>query len=432
MNTRRPIAILGGQRIPFARQTTAYTHASNLEMLTATIDAVVKRFNLQSQRLGEVAAGAVLKHTRDFNLTREAVLASQLAPQTPAYDVQQACATSIETAILVGNKIGMGQIEVGIAGGVDSSSDAPVALSESYRQLVLALNRAKTGSDRLRILAGFRLSMFRPSVPNVNERRTGLSMGEHCELMVKQWGVTREAQDELALASHRNGIAAYEEGFYSDLVVPFQGLQRDNNLRADTSMEKLARLKPAYDKSSGHGTLTAGNSTPLTDGAAAILLASAEWANLHGIRPQAWLVDAETAAVDYAGPHAEGLLMAPAYGVPRLLKRNGLSLQDFDYYEIHEAFAGQVLCTMKAWEDPDYCRERLGLTHALGSIDRSKLNVRGGSVGLGHPFAATGARILGSVAKQLMLHRSRTGKPARALVSVCAAGGLGATAIVEA
>ena len=432
MNTRRPIAILGGQRIPFARQNTAYTRASNLEMLTATIDAVVERFNLQDQRLGEVAAGAVLKHTRDFNLTREAVMASQLAPQTPAYDVQQACATSIETAILVGNKIGMGQIEVGIAGGVDSSSDAPVALSESYRQLILALNRAKTGSERLRILAGFRPSMFRPSVPNVNERRTGLSMGEHCELMVKQWGITREAQDELALASHRDGIAAYEEGFYNDLVVPFQGLQRDNNLRPDTSMEKLAKLKPAYDKTSGHGSLTAGNSTPLTDGAAAILLSSAEWADLHGIRPQAWLVDAETAAVEYAGPHAEGLLMAPAYAVPRLLKRNGLSLQDFAYYEIHEAFAGQVLCTMKAWEDPDYCRERLGLPHALGSIDRSKLNVRGGSVGLGHPFAATGARILGSVAKQLMLHRIQTGKPARALVSVCAAGGLGATAIVEA
>ena len=432
MNTRRPIAILGGQRIPFARQNTAYTRATNLEMLTATIDAVVERFNLHGQRLGEVAAGAVLKHTRDFNLTREAVLAGKLAPQTPAYDVQQACATSVETAILVGNKIGMGQIEVGIAGGVDSSSDAPVALSESYRQLVLALNRAKTGSERLRVLAGFRLAMLRPSVPNVNERRTGLSMGDHCELMVKQWGISREAQDELALASHRNGVAAYEDGFYDDLVVPFQGLVRDNNLRTDTSMEKLARLKPAYDKTSGHGTLTAGNSTPLTDGAAAILLASAEWADLHGIRPQAWLVDAETAAVEYAGANAEGLLMAPAYAVPRLLKRNGLRLQDFDYYEIHEAFAGQVLCTLKAWEDPDYCRERLGLPQALGPIDRSKLNVRGGSVGLGHPFAATGARILGSLSKQLMLHRSRTGKPARALVSVCAAGGLGVTAIVEA
>ncbi|GAB3093375.1 acetyl-CoA C-acetyltransferase [Lysobacter terrae] len=432
MNTRHPIAILGGQRIPFARQNTAYVQTSNLDMLTATINAVANRFDLHGKRLGEVAAGAVLKHTRDFNLTREAVLASQLAHQTPAYDVQQACATSLETAILVGNKIGMGQIEVSIAAGVDSSSDAPVALSESYRQLILALNRTKTLSERLRILTGFRLSMLRPSVPNVNERRTGLSMGEHCEQMVKHWGITREAQDELALASHRNGIAAYEEGFYDDLVVPFLGLKRDNNLRVDTSMEKLAKLKPAYDKTSGKGTLTAGNSTPLTDGAAAVLLSSAEWADRHGIRPQAWLVDAETAAVEYAGAHAEGLLMAPAHAVPRLLKRNGLSLQDFDYYEIHEAFSGQVLCTLKAWEDPEYCRERLGLPHALGRIDRAKLNVRGGSVGLGHPFAATGARILGSVAKQLMLHRRQTGKPARALVSICAAGGLGATAIVEA
>jgi acetyl-CoA C-acetyltransferase len=432
MNVRRPIAILGGQRIPFARQNTAYTHASNLEMLTATIDAVVNRFNLHGQRLGEVVAGAVLKHTRDFNLTREAVLASQLAPQTPAYDVQQACATSIESAILVGNKIGMGQIDVGIAGGVDSSSDAPIALSEGYRQLLLALARAKSASERLRILAGFRPRMLRPSVPNVNERRTGLSMGEHCELMVKQWGISREAQDELALASHRNGVSAYEAGFYDDLVVPFQGLKRDNNLRADTSLDKLAKLRLAYDKNSGQGTLTAGNSTPLTDGAAAVLLSSAEWADAHGIRPQAWLTDAETAAVEYAGPHAEGLLMAPAYAVARLLARNKLSLQDFDYYEIHEAFSGQVLCTLKAWEDAEYCRERLGLLHALGGIDRSKLNIHGGSVGLGHPFAATGARILATVAKQLMQHRAQTGRPARALVSVCAAGGLGATAIVEA
>lgn len=430
MSERRPIAILGTQRIPFARQNTAYTRVSNLEMLAAALDALVSRFDLQGQRLGEVAAGAVLKHTRDFNLTREAVLASRLAPQTPAYDVQQACATSIESTILVGNKIGMGQIEIGIAGGVDSSSDAPVALSESYRLLTLALGRAKTRMERLRVLAGFRPRMLLPSIPNVNERRTGLSMGEHCELMVKQWGITREAQDELALASHRNGMAAYDGGFYDDLVVPFLGLKRDNNLRADSSMEKLAKLKPAFDKTSGQGTLTAGNSTPLTDGAAAVLLSSADWAARHGVTPQAWLVDAETAAVEYAGPDAEGLLMAPAYAVARLLKRNGLSLQDFDYYEIHEAFTGQVLCTLKAWEDPDYCRERLGVEQALGSIDRSKLNVRGGSVGLGHPFAATGARIVGSVAKQLMLHRVRTGTPARALISVCAAGGLGVAAIV--
>jgi acetyl-CoA C-acetyltransferase len=382
--------------------------------------------------LGEVAAGAVLKHTRDFNLTREAVLASKLAPQTPAFDIQQACATSLESAILIGNKIGMGQIDVGIAGGVDSTSDIPMALGERYRHWLLALGRTKTRAERARILAGFRPSMLSPSVPDVNERRTGLSMGDHCELMVKQWGIAREAQDALALASHRNGVAAYEAGFYDDLVVPFRGLVRDNNLRTDTSMEKLAKLKPAYDKTSGHGTLTAGNSTPLTDGAAAVLLASEEWAQHHGLRPQAWLVDAETAAVEYEGPHAEGLLMAPAYAVPRLLKRNGLTLRDFDYFEIHEAFSGQVLCTLKAWEDPDYCRDRLGLVHALGSIDRAKLNVRGGSVGLGHPYAATGARILATAARQLAVHRAETGKPARTLVSVCAAGGLGAVAILEA
>jgi acetyl-CoA C-acetyltransferase len=432
MKDRRPIAILGSQRIPFARRNTAYVDASNLDMLTATFDAIARRYGLAGHRVGEVAAGAVLKHTRDFNLTREAVLGSLLAPQTPAFDVQQACATSLESAILIGGKIALGEIEVGIAGGVDSTSDIPMALNERYRHWLLALERAKTRMERARVLATFRPSMLRPSVPDVNERRTGLSMGDHCELMVKQWGIAREEQDALALASHRNAVAAYESGFYDDLVVPFRGLKRDNNLRTDTSMEKLAKLKPAYDKTSGHGTLTAGNSTPLTDGAAAVLLASEAWAQSHGLRPLARLVDAETAAVDYVGPHAEGLLMAPAYAVPRLLKRNGLTLRDFDYFEIHEAFSGQVLCTLKAWEDPDYCRDRLGLTHALGSIDRDKLNVNGGSVGLGHPYAATGARIIGSAAKQLALHRAKTGKPARTLVSVCAAGGLGATAILEA
>jgi acetyl-CoA C-acetyltransferase len=425
------IGILGGVRIPFARQNTQYATSSNLDMLTASLAGVVQRFGLQGERLGEVAAGAVLKHTRDFNLTRDAALSSGLAPQTPAYDVQQACATSLETAILVGNKIAARQIEVGIAGGVDSASDAPVAVSERLRRLVLALNRAKGASARLALLSRFRPSMLIPAVPNVNERRTGLSMGEHCEQMVKRWNISREAQDELALSSHAKGVAAYERGFYQDLVIPFMGLARDNNLRADTSLAKLAKLPPAFDRTSGHGTLTAGNSTPLTDGAAAVLLASEKWADAHGRVPEAWLVDAETAAVDYFGPDPEGLLMAPAYAVPRLLDRNGLTLQDFDYYEIHEAFSGQVLCTLAAWEDESYCRRALGRPAALGAIDRARLNVNGGSVGLGHPFAATGARIIGGAAKQLAQHRVQTGRRGRTLVSVCAAGGLGATAILE-
>jgi acetyl-CoA C-acetyltransferase len=431
MKERQKIAILGGQRIPFARHNSAYRDATNLQMLTTTLSAIVTRYNLQGLRLGEVVAGAVLKHTRDFNLTREATLASGLAPETPAYDVQQACATSLEAAILVGNKIAVGQIEIGIAGGVDSASDAPIALSEGLRKIVLELNRAKSLGERLQVLAKIRPGMLIPSTPNVNERRSGMSMGEHCEIMVKRWGITRQAQDELTLASHRNGVAAYEAGFYDPLIVPFLGLNRDNNLRSDTSIEKLAKLAPVFDKVSGQGTLTAGNSTPLTDGAAAILLSSENWAKAHRVMPEAWLIDAETAAVEYVGPDAEGLLMAPAYAVPRMLARNGLTLQDFDFYEIHEAFAGQVLCTLKAWEDESYCKNRLGLDKALGSIDRSKLNVRGGSVALGHPFAATGARILGSLAHHLALHRKLTGKSARALVSICAAGGLGAVAILE-
>lgn len=431
MKTLKRIAILGGVRIPFARQYTQYAEASNVEMLTAAVQGVVARFGLQGQRIGEVAGGAVLKHSRDANLSREAVLDSGLSPQTPAYDVQQACATSLETAILVGNKIAVGQIDVGIAGGVDSSSDAPVAVGERLRRLLLRLNRAKTGGERLKLLTQLRPSMLAPSIPNVNERRTGLSMGEHCELMVKQWNISREAQDELALSSHLNSARAYGEGFFDDLIVPFRGLTRDNNLRADSTLDKLAKLRPAFDKTSGRGTLTAGNSTPLTDGAAALLLSSENWAAANGHVPQAFLVDAESAAVEFYGPDPEGLLMAPAYAVPRLLARNGLTLQDFDYYEIHEAFAGQVLCTLAAWDSAAFCRDKLGLDAPLGRIDRSKLNVNGGSVGLGHPFAATGARVLAGAAKQLALHRQKTGRSGRTLVSVCAAGGLGVTAILE-
>jgi acetyl-CoA C-acetyltransferase len=325
----------------------------------------------------------------------------------------------------------MGQIEVGIAGGVDSASDAPIAVNDKLRRLILQFNRGKTRAQRLQSLLQIRPSMLLPAIPGFKEKRTGLTMGEHCELMVKQWHIGRVAQDELALASHRNAARAYEQGFYDDLLVPFMGLARDNNLRADTSLEKLARLQPAFDRTSGQGTLTAGNSTPLTDGAAAVLLASEAWATQRGHTPLAWLIDAEAAAVDFFGPNAEGLLMAPTHAVPRLLARNGLTLQDFDYYEIHEAFSGQVLCTLAAWENADYCRDVLGLPGPLGSIDRSKLNINGGSVGLGHPFAATGARIVAGAAKQLARHRAQTGRSGRTLISVCAAGGLGVAAILE-
>lgn len=431
MKTLHRVAVVGGARIPFARQNTAYIERSNTEMFTAAVQGLVQRFGLEGQRLGEVAGGAALKHSRDANISREAVLSSALAPQTPAYDVQQACATSLETTVLVGNKIALGQIEVGIAGGVDSASDAPVVFGEPLRRIVLALNRARTRGDRIRALLPLRPSMLRPSIPSVDERRTGLSMGEHCELMVKQWNICRESQDLLALASHINAAKAYDSGFFDDLVVPFSGLARDNNLRADSSMEKLARLKPAFDRSSGCGTLTAGNSTPLTDGAATVLLASEAWCYTQGLEALAWLVDAEAASVDFFSPHAEGLLMAPVYAVPRLLSRNRLSLQDFDYYEIHEAFSGQVLCTLAAWANAEYCRDKLGLSAPLGAVDRNCLNVNGGSVGLGHPFAATGARIVATAAKQLALHRRATGRGGRSLISVCAAGGVGLAAILE-
>jgi len=430
MSTAKPamgrrVALLGGARIPFCRSNTGYTHKSNQDMLTAALRGVVDKFQLQGERLGEVAAGAVLKHSRDFNLTRESVLSSGLAAETPAYDVQQACGTGLEAAILVGNKIALGQIEAGIAGGVDTASDAPVAVGERLRKLLLELNRAKTTTQRLGILTKFRPAMLAPAIPSNGEPRTRMSMGEHCELMAKEWQISRAAQDQLALESHQKAAQAYDAGFYDDLLVEYAGVTRDNNLRADTTLEKLASLKPAFDRKSGKGTLTAGNSTPLTDGASAVLLSSDEWAQAHGFKVQAYLTHCETSAVDFVNKK-EGLLMAPAYAVPRMLERAGLTLQDFDFYEIHEAFAAQVLCTLKAWEDPRFCQERLGLSKPLGSINLDKLNVRGSSLALGHPFAATGGRILATLAK--IIDQNGGG---RGLISICAAGGMGVTAILE-
>jgi len=421
----RRVALLGGARIPFARSNTVYSYKSNQEMLTAALRGVVDKYQLQGERLGEVAAGAVLKHSRDFNLTRECVLSSGLAAETPAYDIQQACGTGLEAAILVGNKIAMGQIESGIAGGVDTASDAPIAVGDKLRTLLLDLNRAKTNSQRLQILTRFRPSMLAPSAPTNGEPRTRKSMGEHCEMMAQEWKISREDQDLLAVESHLKAAKAYEEGFFDDLLVEFAGVKRDNNLRGDSKIEKLATLKPVFDRKSGKGTLTAANSTPLTDGASAALLSSEAWADAHGFKPQAFLTHSETAAVDFT-VKKEGLLMAPVYAVPRMLERAGLTLQDFDFYEIHEAFAAQVLCTLRAWEDAKYCKERLGLAKPLGSIDRSKLNVKGSSLALGHPFAATGGRILATAGKLL---EQRGG--GRCLISICAAGGMGVVAIVE-
>ena len=424
----RRVAIIGGNRIPFARSNTAYASASNQDMLTFTLQGLIDRFNLHGERLGEVAAGAVIKHSRDFNLTRESVLSTTLAKETPAYDVQQACGTGLEAAILVANKIALGQIEVGIAGGVDTTSDAPIGVNERMRKILLEANRGKTPGQRVGALTKLRPGMFfKPLLPRNGEPRTGLSMGEHCELMAKRWSIARETQDELAYESHRKLADAYTRGFLNDLMTPYRGLARDNNLRADLTLEKLAGLKPVFDRDAG--TLTAGNSTPLTDGASAVLLASEAWAAAHGLPVLAYLTWSETAAVDYFDKK-EGLLMAPAYAVPRMLARAGLSLQDFDLYEIHEAFAAQVLCTLTAWQDDEYCRTQLGLAGPLGAIDRAKLNVNGGSLATGHPFAATGGRIVAGLAKML----AQLGKPAgtaRGLISICAAGGQGVVAILE-
>ena len=418
-------AVLGGQRIPFARAHGAYAAVGNPDMLGAVMRAMVAKYGLAGLRLGDVIAGATIKHSKDFNLVRECVLASGLDPQTPGLDVQRACGTSLEAAILVANKLALGQIDAGIAGGVDSVSDVPIVYPRSYQQKLLRSYRGRSLGARLAPFFGLRPRDFKPVMPAVVEPRTGLSMGEHCEQMAKTWQVSREAQDELALASHQKAAAAWQAGFYGDLVVDYEGLAADNNIRPDTSLGQLAKLKPSFDRSAA-GTLTAGNSTPLTDGASAVLLASEEWAQARGLPVLAWLRYGKAWAVDYVGGH-EGLLMAPAYAVPAMLKDAGLTLQDFDFYEIHEAFEAQVLCTLAAWESADFCRERLGLAQPLGRIDRAKLNLKGGSVAIGHPFAATGTRIVATLAKMLAEHPQAR----RGLISVCTAGGMGVTAILE-
>ena len=423
MNKR--IAVLGGVRIPFCRNNTAYADVGNFGMAVKTLGALVERFDLHGVELGEVAFGAVIKLAADWNLAREATLSSGLAPTTPGITTARACGTSLDNAIIIANKIAAGQIDAGIAGGSDTTSDVPIVYSRAMQQRLLAVNRAKSTGDKLKTaVQGFSLGELKPSFPGVAEPRTGMSMGEHCELMAREWKVTRQEQDELALASHLKAAAAYERGFFKDLVVPFRGLDRDGFLRPDTTLEKLAALKPAFDKTSGQGSLTAGNSTGLSDGASAVLLASEEWAAARGLKPKAFLTHAKVAAVDYV--HGEGLLMAPTVAVPQMLAKAGLTLQDFDFYEIHEAFAAQVVCTLRAWENVDYCKNRLGLDKPLGSIDPARLNVNGSSLALGHPFAATGARIVATLAK--LLEEKGSG---RGLISICTAGGMGVTAILE-
>ncbi|TCT25115.1 acetyl-CoA C-acetyltransferase [Thermomonas haemolytica] len=424
MQHGRPVAVLGGVRIPFCRQNTAYADVGNLGLSVRTLGALVEKFGLHGQQLGEVAMGAVIKHSSDWNLAREATLSSGLSPLTPGITLQRACGTSLDSLLLIAGKIATGQIEAGIGGGSDTTSDVPIVYGKALRQRLLRAAAAKTLGQKLAAFKGFRLSELKPEFPGVAEPRTGKSMGQHCEDMAKEWNIPRDAQDALAADSHHKLAAAYARGFFDDLVVSFRGVSRDNILRPDTSIEKLATLKPAFDKTSGRGTLTAGNSTPLTDGAAACLLASDDWAAQHGHEVLCHIRDAQVAAVDFV--HGEGLLMAPTVAVAELLARNHLSLQDFDFYEIHEAFAAQVLCTLRAWESADYCRDRLGLSAPLGRIDPNRINPNGSSLATGHPFAATGARIVATAAKELK-QRGR----GRCLVSICTAGGMGVVAILE-
>lgn len=421
--TLKPVVIVGGLRIPFCRSNSAYASLSNRKMLSTVLNGMVERYELKGQHIGEVNAGAVIAHSRDWNLAREAVLSTQLAPSTPGLTLQQACGTSLQAALVAAAKIACGQIDSAIAAGTDTVSDVPIVFSQKFAKRLVSLGRARNLKSKLGVFKGFGPKELAPVPPSVNEPRTLMSMGQHCELMAKTWGISREAQDELALASHVNATAAYNDGFYDDLLIPCEGVLRDNNVRSDSSMESLAKLRTAYDRSEA-GTLTAGNSTPLTDGAAGVLLCSEEWAKERGLPIQAYLTHSATAAVDFV--QGAGLLMAPTVAVSDMLNKANMNLQDFDLYEIHEAFAAQVLCTLKAWEDEDYCRNELGREQAMGSIDRGRMNKVGSSLAVGHPFAATGARVLGTLAKQL--DQNGTGK---GLISVCTAGGMGVSAILE-
>ena len=421
----RKVVLAGGARIPFCRAGTSYAKRTNQEIMTAAVKALVEKYKLQGKVLGDVSLGSVMNHAFDWNMAREVTLGSGLAFETPAFGVQRACGTSLEAAILIANKIALGQIESGIAAGFDSMSDVPIEVGATMTQTLLKLSKAKTFGEKLGLIAGVRPAHFQPRYPGVTEPRTGLSMGQHCELMAKEWQLTQAEQDELAVASHRNAAKAWEEGFYADLVFPYSGASKDNNVRGDASLEKMAKLKPAFDRKSGKGTITAGNATPLTDGAAAVLLCSEDFAKKNNLPIQAYFVDCEVAGVDFL-EKKEGLLMAPAYAVPRMLERRGLKLQDFDFYEIHEAFAAQVLCTLKAWDSDEFMRKRVGLAGKLGQIDRSKMNVKGGSVAVGHPFGATGARIVATLGK--LLEQRGSG---RGLISICTGGGMGVTAILE-
>jgi len=416
------VYVLGSARIPFAKSQTSYANVTRKELMVASLAGLVDKYKLHGQLIGDTALGALMNSSSDWNLARECVLETQLHPDSPAYNVQRACGTSLETVWQIALKAHVGAIDTGIAGGVDTNSDFPIEVSEGLKRFFLGLSRAKTLPDKLKLLTQVGIRDLKPKAPTVNEPRTLLSMGEHCELMVKEWKIGREEQDAIALASHKNGSKAYDEGFFADLVHPFHGLQKDGTLRGDTSLEKLAKLKPAFDKE--HGTLTAGNSSPLTDGSAAVLLANNSGAEKLGLKPLAKIIDVSVAAVDFV--HGAGLLMAPTKAVAQLLTRNKLTFADFDFFEIHEAFAGQVLCNLRAWESEKYCKEVLGLASAIGSVDRAKLNVVGSSVSVGHPCAATGARITGTLAKLLATRGKKRG-----LISICTAGGMGVAAILE-
>jgi acetyl-CoA C-acetyltransferase len=422
VNNEQSIWLAAGVRTPFVGVDGPFAHRDSLALSVPVVQAMAER---SRGPIDFGIWGAVIPNLRYANLAREVWLEAELDPHVPTFTTIMQCSTSMLGVFEAAGMLRRSRAALALVGGVESMSRVQIGLGQNLSDWLRRVGQARNLTQRIGILRKLRPSDIRLFIPQVKNRVTGRSMGEHTEDMAKTWNVGRREQDELALQSHQRAIAAQDRGFFLDLITPVDGVAQDHFPRRDTSREKLARLKPAFDRTSGRGTLTAGNSSPLTDGAAAIWVATEEGlSRLPGATPRVRLVDFEMAAIDIFN---EGLLMAPVTAIPRLLARHGLKFEDVALWEIHEAFSAQVLCHLKGLEDENFIREKAGVEHTFGSFPRDRMNPNGGSVPLGHPFGATGARILSQAVKEL----AALPQGSRAIVSICADGGLGTVALLE-
>jgi len=418
----RTIWLAAGLRTPFVGVDGPFAHRDSLALSVPVVQAMAP---LAVGQIDFAVWGAVVANLAYANLAREVWLEAKLDPHVPTFTTIMQCSTSMVGVFEAAGILGSGGRSLALVGGVESMTRVQIGLGQNLSDWLRQVVQARSFSQRLSALRKLRASDIRLFVPEVKNRVTGRSMGEHTEDMAKTWNISRYEQDELALKSHRDAVAAQDRGFFSDLIFPIDGISTDHFPRRDTSLDKLGKLKPVFDRKSGKGTLTAGNSSPLTDGAAAVWVATEEGlSRLPPKTPRVRLVDFEMAAVDI---FTEGLLMAPVSAIPRILARRGLKFDDITLWEIHEAFSAQVLCHIKGLEDKDFVRKKAGVDHTFGVFPRNRINPNGGSVALGHPFAATGARILSQAVKEL----AAMPKGSRSIVSICADGGLGTVALLE-